>query len=262
MRVTFIPDLGHEGSDCGIFQHGVGKFIQPGPPFEQGHRNPKGQAELGLNHVRGTILALGRLADDRNAGFEHPDSDPLDLLGLQVVFPCEAEHRVNRSLGIATAGVRFDRGLQNLKILAQSLTDFARLGSHAIGFEKAVPPFEDRVRTAEALFCQQGSMNAAERGPARMKAFCPGPLGQKLHRPGRLTAGNAESGQQLGFTQAQQLGRAGRSAKGAAGRRGMEPATIVLGRFEGHSQPGRDLKADHTRGEKILAARADLFCHG
>ena len=42
-------------------------------------------------------------------------------------------------------------------------------------------------------------MNAAERGPARMEAFGPGSLGQELHRPGRLTTGNTEGGQQLGF---------------------------------------------------------------
>ena len=105
-------------------------------------------------------------------------------------------------------------------------------------------------------------MNAAERGPARMEAFCPGSLGQELHRPSGLTAGNAEGGQQLGFTQAQQLGRTGRSAKGAAGRRGMKPTAVVLRRFEGHGQPGRDLKANHAGGKKILAARAYLLCHG
>ena len=42
----------------------------------------------------------------------------------------------------------------------------------------------------------------------------------------------------------------------------MKSAAVVLGRFEGHGQPGRDLKADHAGGEKILAARAYLLCHG
>ena len=177
----FIPDLGHEGTDCGILQHGFGKFIQPGPSFGQRYCDAKGQAELGLNHIRGTIFTLGRLADDRNAGFEHADGNLLNLLGLHIVFLYEAEHCVDRSLGIAAAGVRFDRGLQNLEILAQTLADFAWLGPHPIRLEKAVPPFEDRTRANEAFFCQQGGMNAAERGPARMEAFCPGSLGQELH---------------------------------------------------------------------------------
>ena len=42
----------------------------------------------------------------------------LDLLRFHIVFLYDVEHGINRSLSVAAAGVRFDRGMENLEILA------------------------------------------------------------------------------------------------------------------------------------------------
>ena len=178
------------------------------------------------------------------------------------MFVYQGEHRVDRRLGVAAAGVRFDRGVENLEILAQPGPDLLRVGLDAVGFEKPVPPFDHRPRSDEPVSCEERGVNAAERGPARVEPLGPRAVGQKLHAPRGLTARDAQRGRAPHRIQPQQLGRGDRRAERSARRRGMKPASIVIRRPYRHRQPCRGLETCHARGQERRAARPEVFGHG
>ena len=243
-------------------QHRRGKLFQPGPPPADRYRHAKGHAELRLDHVGRVIGALGRLTDHRNARFQHTDGDAADIIGSQLMALHEVQDRINRGLGVATTGVGFDCGVQNLEVTAQAGGQPAGIGIVGVGFEKAVPALKNRGRSDKAGLGQQRGVNTAEGRPTRMEPFGPGAFGQKLHRAGGLAAGNTDGGQQLVGTQPQQPAGADRRPERAAGRGRMKATGVVSLGADRHGQTRRRLKAGHPSAEKGRPARPELLGHG
>jgi len=95
-----------------------------------------------------------------------------------------------------------------------------------------------------------------------MGTLGPGAVGEELHRAGGLAEADTEGALDLRGVEAQDVAHGRRRAEGAAGRRGMEAAFVMVAGAEREAEPDLDLVARNDGGDRLRTGYAGLFRRG
>ena len=163
---------------------------------------------------------------------------------------------------VAARWIRFDRGRHQLETGTQVLHRARGNRVRRIRGKKPVLAFYRRGGTLETLARKRCRDQAAHRGPADLEALGPCPVGEKLQTARALAERNSQRRCQPCAVEPEHARCRRRGAEDAACRRRMEPALVMVARWQRERDPARHLVAGHDAREHVGARGAVQLARG